>query len=76
VFRIASKKHGVLPLGKTRVMLMRSNSSCLNPFITCGLVALSMVTAMLFGALAAYYAMFMLFAYLFAMAVYYTVKLM
>ncbi len=76
LFLFIKKSGGALRLGTKRIALMPGRASYLFIFITCALIALSIAFAMLFGALAAYYAVFILFAYLFVMAVYYTVKLM
>lgn len=75
-FFLIKRGGGALRLGAKRIALMPGRASYRFIFITCALIAASVVLAMLLGPLAAYYAVFILFAYLFIMAVYYTVKLM
>lgn len=53
-----------------------AKTSYLPTYVTCGLTALTMAAALLAGATAAYYAIFVLVIWLFCMAVYYTVRLM
>lgn len=60
------KKHQLFP----------KNTSYLPTYVTCGVTALTMVSAMIFGSAAAYYAIFVLVIWLFCMAVYYTVRMM
>lgn len=45
-------------------------------YLTCAVVAVAVVAALVLGTSAAYYLIFALVAWLFIMAVYYTVKLM
>ena len=45
-------------------------------YLTCAIVAAAVAAALVLGTAAAYYLMFALVAWLFIMAVYYTVKLM
>jgi len=45
-------------------------------YLTCGIVAAVLAAALILGTAAAYYLIFVMVAWLFVMAVYYTVKLM
>ena len=61
-------------LGKLR--LMPEGSDYVICWITCAVVAVAMILALLLGVSAAYYLLFVLIAWLFCQAVYFTVKLM
>ena len=61
-------------LGKLRVMPVESNY--LMTWITCGVVAVAMIAGLVAGTTAAYYLMFVLVGWLFAQAVFFTVKMM
>jgi len=67
-----SKNNG--RLGKHQILTEDAN--CLLTYATVGLSALALVFAMAFGATVAYYAIMALVAWLFFMAVYYTVRMM
>lgn len=70
------KDHGRLKLGKLDLEFYPKNTRYVFSFITAGVVALCALLAYLLGAVAAYYLMFLLLAYIFAMAVVYTVKML
>lgn len=59
-----------------KLQIFPSNTLYIPTYVTCGVTALTMVCAMIFGAAAAYYAIFVLVIWLFCMAVYYTVRMM
>lgn len=75
-FILVRKNGGILKFGGAGAAILHANASYRFIFVTCAAVALALAGALIFGSLAAYYAMFILFGYLFVMAVYYTVKLM
>lgn len=56
--------------------LFPKNTPYLPTYVTCGITALTMISAIAFGSAAAYYAIFVLVIWLFCMAVYYTVRMM
>lgn len=70
-FRL-SKREG--KLGSFRVF--SAGASYLPTYLTCAVVVLALVAALILGVSAAYYIMFVLIGWLFCLAVYYTVKLM
>lgn len=70
-FRL-SRKDG--KVGPFRVLPV--SASYLSIYLTCGVVALALLAALLIGIAAAYYIIFVLVGWLFCLAVYYTVKLM
>ena len=70
------KDHGLLKVKETEFDFYPKNTHYVFSFITAGVVALCTLAAYFFGAVAAYYLMFLLLAYLFAMAVIYTVKML
>lgn len=74
--RSMSAKGGVLSLGGKKVQVFPRNASYGMIYLTCAVVAVAVAAALLLGAAAAYYLIFALVAWLFIMAVYYTVKLM
>ena len=74
--RTMQKSGGVLKLGGKELRLFHHNASYGMIYITCGIVAVALAAALVLGAAAAYYLIFALVAWLFIMAVYYTVKLM
>ncbi len=67
---------GMLILGKTELEFYPKSTRYFFSFLTAGVVALCTLIAYLFGSVAAYYMIFLLLAYLFAMAVVYTVKML
>ena len=70
------RNQGRLSLRRLDLELYPKGTHYLFSFLTAGVVALCTLAAYLFGAVAAYYMMFLLLAYLFAMAVVYTVKML
>lgn len=66
MMKLLGKDRRLLPHGAAYPML----------YLTCALTALAMIAAVAFGATAAYYAIFVVVAWIFVMAVYYTVRLM
>lgn len=69
---LLSKREG--KLGFLRVL--PAGASYMSIYLTCAVVALTLLVALLVGVAAAYYAIFVLIGWLFCLAVYYTVKLM
>lgn len=74
--RSAQKNEGVLRSGGKELRLFHKNASYGMVYLTCGIVAVALAAGFILGTAAAYYLIFVLVAWLFAMAVYYTVKLM
>lgn len=74
--RSLSANSGVLTVGDKKLQLFPRNASYGMIYLTCAVVAAAVVAALLLGTAAAYYLIFALVAWLFIMAVYYTVKLM
>ena len=74
--RSLSAKDGVLTLGGKKLQVFSRNASYGMIYLTCAIVAAAVVAALLLGTAAAYYLIFALVAWIFIMAVYYTVKLM
>ena len=61
-------------LGKIKVL--DAGASCLTAYLSAGLTVLALAAALTLGATVAYYAIFLLVAWVFCMVVYYTVRLM
>ena len=74
--RSMQQNGGVLKLMGKKVPFFARNASYAPLYITCGLVAVCVAGGLAAGISVAYYLMFVLVAWLFAMAVYYTVKQM
>lgn len=74
--RTMQKSGGELKLGDRKFQLFSRSASYAPLYVTCALVAVSVAGGLAAGISAAYYLMFVLVAWLFAMAVYYTVKQM
>lgn len=74
--RSASAHGGSLTLGGKKLQLFAHNTSYGMVYLTCAVVAVAVAAALVLGTSAAYYLIFALVAWLFIMAVYYTVKLM
>ena len=74
--RSLSANGGVLTLGGRKFQLFPRNTSYGMIYLTCAVIAAAVAAALLLGTAAAYYLIFALVAWLFIMAVYYTVKLM
>ena len=67
-----SKREGKL----SNVRVLAAGASYLTIYLTCAVVALTLVAALLLGVASAYYVIIALVAWLFCLAVYHTVKLM
>lgn len=76
VCRMAQTHEGVVSLGGKKVSLFPKNAGYGMVYLTCGIVAAVLIAALVAGTAVAYYLMFGLVAWIFVMAVYYTVKLM
>ena len=76
VGRTMQRNGGALKLGDKRRQIFSRSASYVPLYVTCALVAVCIAGGLIGGISAAYYLMFVLVAWLFAMAVYYTVKQM
>lgn len=74
--RMLQSSGGVWKRKSGGVRVFSKNAGYWMIYLTCGLTAAAVIAGLLAGAAAAYYLMFALVAWIFAMAVYYTVKLM
>lgn len=74
--RSMSAHNGTLTLGGKKLQLFQRNASYGMIYLTCAIVAVAVAAALVLGTSAAYYLIFALVAWIFIMAVYYTVKLM
>ena len=70
------KNNGVLKQGERKIRLMPKNTSYPLILASCLVGLLALLAAVALGANIAYYLMFAMVAWLFALLVYYTVKLM
>ncbi|MDL2288856.1 hypothetical protein LJC32_05705 [Oscillospiraceae bacterium OttesenSCG-928-F05] len=70
------QRGGSIKLGGKTINLLHAGSNYGLIYLTIGVTAAAVAAAALFGATFAYYLIFVMFAYLFVMAVYYTIKLM
>lgn len=73
---VLQKKEGVLTVFGQRVRVFAQNASYLPMYLSAGVSAVALGAGVAMGVTAAYYAIFVLVALLFILAVYYTVKLM
>ena len=76
VIFIASRNGGALRFGKHSLKLFRPSSRYGLIYISIAVSFICIAAALVFGSVIAYYLLFGIFAYLFVLAVYYTVKLM
>ena len=76
LFYALQKKNGTLARGEKHVQVFPHGANYGMLYLTCGLVAAAVIAACVMGTAVAYYLIFGLVAWLFVMAVYYTVKLM
>lgn len=74
--RKLQKSDGVLVRGEKRLHIFSHKANYGMIYLTCGIVAAVLIAACVLGTAVAYYLIFGLVAWLFVMAVYYTVKLM
>ena len=70
------KTDGLLPGGGEEARFLPKKTSYTVPLATCGASAAALIAAMILGSSVAYYLIFVMVAWLFALFVYYTVKLM
>ena len=70
------KNNGVLKQGEREIRLMPKNTAYLLVLVSCLVGLLALLAAMVLGPNLAYYLIFAMVAWLFALLVYYTVKLM
>lgn len=70
------KSDGLLPGGDEETRFLPKQTNYTVPLVTCGASVAAVIAAMLLGSTVAYYLMFVMVAWLFALFVYYTVKLM
>lgn len=76
LFRVLQKNGGVLVRGEREFQVFPSGANYGMLYLSCGVVAAVLIAACFLGTAVAYYLIFALVAWLFVMAVYYTVKLM
>lgn len=74
--RSAQRSQGMLTRGTKKFRLFHKNANYGMIYLTSGIVAAALAVGLLMGMAAAYYLIFVLVAWLFVMAVYYTVRLM
>jgi len=72
----SSRKGGEIRVGKISIKLFKPSARYALVFLSIALSLVCTVAALVFGSVIAYYLLFAIFAYLFVLAVYYTVKLM
>ncbi len=72
---LLKKKDGVLSLGKGRAHLLPQEASYSLPFVSCGVSLVVIALAAFVGGSLAYYLLYAMVAWLFALLVYYTVKM-
>ena len=72
----SKKKNGEIKLGGMTLVLFPNKANYKTIFISCGVLAAALTAALIAGATGAYFAMMAAIAYLFIMAVYFTVKMM
>lgn len=70
------KSDGVLTFGKTSIQFLPKQTGYTVSLATCGVSLAALAVALFLGGTAAYYLVFVMVAWLFALFVYYTVKLM
>lgn len=76
LFRMLQKNGGTLVRGERKFHIFPSGANYGMLYLSCGVVAAVLIAACFLGTAVAYYLIFALVAWLFVMAVYYTVKLM
>jgi len=74
--QMLQRKEGVLTLRGRQYRFLQRNTSYSMIYATCALMALAIIATLTLGVTAAYYIIFLLVAWIFAMAVFYTVRLM
>ncbi|MEG1747749.1 MAG: hypothetical protein RR226_04910, partial [Oscillospiraceae bacterium] len=76
VTRLLQMKDGQFTVKETKLRIFQKNATYLCIYITCIISALVLLAGLLLGATAAYAALFLTVAWIFIMAVFYTVRLM
>lgn len=74
--RMMQKNGGELSVGGKTYQVFPKNAGYGMTYLTCGITAAALIVSLVAGTAVAYYLIFALVAWLFVMAVYYTVKLM
>ena len=74
--RVLQMNDGQLGKQTAKIRVFQKNATYLCIYITCGISALVLLAGLLLGATAAYAALFLTVAWIFIMAVFYTVRLM
>ena len=74
--RRLQQAEGTLKRGEKRIRVLSHGANYALFYVSCAVVAAALAAALLLGAAAAYYLMFALVAWIFVLAVYFTVKLM
>lgn len=73
---VLQRGNGMLKRGGKQIMILQKNAAYPMVYITCTLTALAAAAALVWGGTAAYYAIFVMVAWIFVMAVYFTVRMM
>ena len=73
---LLKKRDGLLPGGDESARFLPQKTNYTVPLATCGASIAAVIAAMILGSAVAYYLIFVMVAWLFALFVYYTVKLM
>lgn len=73
---VLQKKNGVLTKGEKEWVLLQPTAAYLTYYVTAALVAVLLLAPLVFGAAVAYYSIWIVAAWLFILAVYFTSKLM
>lgn len=74
--RRLQQAEGMLKRGEKRIPVLGHGANYALFYVSCAVVAAALAAALILGAAAAYYLMFALVAWIFVLAVYFTVKLM
>ena len=74
--RRLQQAEGMLKRGEKRIRVLGHGANYALFYVSCAVVAAALAAALILGAAAAYYLMFALVAWIFVLAVYFTVKLM
>lgn len=75
-FIFLQKSEGILHIQGQEIKLLRAKASYLGIYLTCAVSALALLCAIVLGVTIAYYFMFAMVAWVFIIAVYFTVKMM
>ena len=73
---LLKKSDGVVSVSKRTFQFLPRKTSCTVPMVTCAASLAALLAAIVMGEMVAYYLIFVMVAWLFALFVYYTVKMM